>query len=171
MGKHHAKSRKAFTLIELIIVIAIIAILAAAIFVAIDPARRLHEARNARRRSDVVTILEAVKKHQVDNEGALFSSLESATAGVYYMIGSGCSYGEPVGFCGAATVEGDCMDITQVGSGYLADLPYDPLTGSASGTDYYIMKGTHNEVYVGACDPEGEGAGGTGTAPTIDVAR
>ncbi|MBN1258340.1 prepilin-type N-terminal cleavage/methylation domain-containing protein, partial [Candidatus Peregrinibacteria bacterium] len=42
-------AKKAFTLLELIIVIAVIAILAAAIFVAVDPARRLHEARNARR--------------------------------------------------------------------------------------------------------------------------
>ena len=36
-----------FTMVELIIVIAIIAILAAGIFVAIDPAKRLHEARNS----------------------------------------------------------------------------------------------------------------------------
>ena len=45
-----------FTLVELIIVIAIIAILAAAIFVAIDPARRLNEARNARRSSDITNV-------------------------------------------------------------------------------------------------------------------
>ncbi|MDQ5970976.1 MAG: hypothetical protein QG603_753, partial [Patescibacteria group bacterium] len=43
------KTFKGFTLIELIIVIAVIALLAAATFVAINPAKRVGDANNSRR--------------------------------------------------------------------------------------------------------------------------
>ena len=42
-------SKKGFTLIELIIVVAIIALLAAATFVAVNPAKRIGEANDAQR--------------------------------------------------------------------------------------------------------------------------
>lgn len=62
-------TQSGFTLIELIIVIAIIAILAAAIFVAIDPAKRLNQSRNSRRSTDSMALLDALLKYQVDGLG------------------------------------------------------------------------------------------------------
>ena len=162
--------KKAFTLIELIIVIAIVAILAAAIFVAVDPARRLHEARNAVRSSDTATILEAVKKYQVDNGGTHVTAIATGiTAGEYHVIGtagSGCN-----STCTAQTTQADCVDISGMGNTYLAAVPMDPSTGTAANTDYYLVKGSTNEITVGACDAEGEGAGGAGSAPAIEVTR
>lgn len=163
------RSNKGFTLIELIIVIAVIAILAGSIFVAIDPARRLHESRNARRASDITTILDAVLKYQADNEGTHYSTVDALTAGNYYTIGT-CSTGGNSD-CGAQTTQTPCVDISGIGSNYLASVPMDPKTGTESKTDYYMMIDSNGALTVGACDPEGEGAGGSGTAPTIELSR
>src|SRR3990167_3330229 len=74
----HLSSRKGFTLIELLIVIAIIAALAIAVFVALDPAKRLIDAKNARRTSDVDTVLTAIHAAIVDNKGTLPSPLTTS---------------------------------------------------------------------------------------------
>ncbi|PIQ77521.1 hypothetical protein COV82_04115 [Candidatus Peregrinibacteria bacterium CG11_big_fil_rev_8_21_14_0_20_46_8] len=166
---HRSRKLLGFTMVELIIVIAIIAILAAVIFVAVDPARRLHEARNARRSSDVQTILDAVVKYQVDNDGAHYSTVATATAGSYYVIGtagSGCDT-----TCGAQTTQAACLNLSALPANYLSAVPTDPNGGTAANTDYYISRSATNNITVGACDPEGEDAGGTGTAPTIEVSR
>lgn len=163
------KSKKGFTLIELIVVIAIIAILAGSIFVAIDPARRLQESRNARRASDVTNILDSVIKYQADNDGTHYSTVASAVAGNYYVLGTCASGGDTT--CTAQTTQAACVDLTSIGSNYLAIVPKDPKTGTDANTDYYIMKDSNGAITIGSCDPEGEGAGGSGTAPTIEVAR
>lgn len=161
--------KKGFTLIELIIVIAIIAILAAAIFVAIDPARRLHESRNARRWSDMTNVLDAVVKYQVDNGGTHYSTIAALTAGDYHTIGT-CATGGDSG-CSAQSTEAACVDLSSIGSNYLATVPVDPSTGTAALSDYYLLVDSNGAITVGSCDPEGEGAGGSGTAPTITLTR
>lgn len=184
--------KKGFTLIELIIVIAIIAILAAAIFVAIDPARRLHEARNSRRWSDVTTILDTVVKYQVDNEGTHYATVAALTAGEFAIIGTQtadatCSDAHASGYYDNATeacegsdaddtdAVGDCVDLSGIGSNYLATVPYDPGIGTSTegfaNSRYYIGVDANGAVTVGACEEEGEGAGGNGTAPTIELTR
>ncbi len=162
-------TQKGFTLIELIIVIAIIAVLAGAIFVALDPARRLHESRNARRSSDITNILDAVIKYQVDNEGTHYSTIAALTAGNYYTIGT-CSSGGDSG-CTAQTTQAACVDLSGIGSNYLGVVPKDPSTGTDAKTDYYLKKDSNGSITVGACDSEGEGAGGSGTAPTLELTR
>lgn len=160
-------SKKGFTLIELIIVIAIIMIIAGSIFVAIDPARRLYESRNSRRASDVATILEAIKTYQADNEGTHYSVVDGMTNGTYYQIGS-CTTGSD---CTAQTVNAACKDLSAIGTGYLAKVPKDPKDGTTAETKYYMMKDANGAVSVGACEPEGTGAGGASAAPDIEVAR
>lgn len=153
-------NRKAFTLVELIIIIAIIAILAAMTFVAIDPARRVHEANNAKRSSDVETILDALKKHQTDNDGNLLASLSGLTAGQPYVIGtdtSNCDLN-----CTAKTTPAACVDIAALPQNYLASIPIDPVSGSAGNSDYYLTVTALGNLIIGACDPEGEGPGGSG---------
>ena len=81
------KKQEGFTLIELLVVIVIISILAAIIFVAVDPGTRFGDARDARRRAEVVSILNAVLKYQIDNDGDLPSVIDSVT-GSSQMLGT-----------------------------------------------------------------------------------
>ena len=61
--------RIGFTLVELLVVIAIIAILFAVVLVAINPAQRFKDSRNARRLSDVGSIVGAVTTYTADKRG------------------------------------------------------------------------------------------------------
>ena len=65
------KSRKlpAFTLIELLIVIAIVGIMAAAVILAINPAKRSGQARDAIRKNDIVVLADAFQAYYVTHEG------------------------------------------------------------------------------------------------------
>jgi len=155
---------KGFTLIELLIVIGIIAILAAIIYTAVDPARRFAEARNATRWSEVNSILNAYLKYTVDNAGTEPVTL---TAGTYYMIGTGSD----ASGCTPATTAVVDLGTDKLVDTYLASVPYDPsITDSAVGaakTLYYISKSTNGRITVGACTPETIG----GTTPAITVSR
>lgn len=157
-----------FTLVELIIVIAIIAILAGAIFVAIDPARRLNETRNARRASDIATILDAVKKYQADNQGIHYDEIDDLDEDDYYAIGTDGQSCDGCSIVGGIT---ECVDLEDMGENYLAILPHDPLEGNENNTQYYLLKGSNGAITIGSCAAEGEGPGGSGTPPVIEVTR
>jgi len=156
------KKSKGFTLIELLIVIGIIAILAAIIYVAVDPARRLAEARDADRWSSVNSILNAVLKYTVDNRGAMPANLTAVDTGTYVLgtDATGCT-------CTAtatSTTAAACVDLTSaLVDTYLSSIPYDQKSGSAANTDYYIYRSASGRIKVGACDPE--------RATAIGVAR
>jgi prepilin-type N-terminal cleavage/methylation domain-containing protein len=63
------QAKKGFTLIEILVVIGLIAILAAIVLIAINPARQFAQARNSQRVSNVETILNAIGQNMADNKG------------------------------------------------------------------------------------------------------
>lgn len=149
---NEAKKEEGFTLVELLIVVAIIAILAGVVFVALDPAQKFGEARDSTRETDVQSIAQAISVDQVDNGGDYVSSIESVSSSQNFMIGT-CSDGN-AGSCSDVSIESNCVDLTGLSDeGYLPEVPTDPQEGSATNTGYYLRKST-SSVFVGACTHE-----------------
>ncbi|OIO55632.1 hypothetical protein AUJ46_00745 [Candidatus Peregrinibacteria bacterium CG1_02_54_53] len=163
--------RRGFTLIELIVVIAVLAVLAVIIFIALDPAMRIHQSRNACRWSDVTDIIEAVKTYEADT-GNLPDSIDTASDSVQ-VIGEGLGTCTSVVCPGQTVIGTNCAvsDFDTVLRAYIKKPPTDPQNGTDNDTRYYINRDIYGIITVGACDSEGEDAGGTGTAPSIAVSQ
>lgn len=133
--------RRGFTLIELLLVIGIIAILAAIVIVAINPTKQLGDARNAQRRSDVNTVLNAVYQYSIDNNGNLPTTI-SATA-------------TPICRSGVAVNCTGLINLNMLTGSYLVGLPNDPSTATALSTRYTIFRdATTRRVTVASPDAE-----------------
>lgn len=65
------KQAQGFTLLEVLLVVAIISILAGIVIIAINPGKNLGDTRNAQRSADVNTILNATYQYELDNNGSL----------------------------------------------------------------------------------------------------
>ena len=150
---------KGFTLIELLIVIGIIAFLASIILVAVDPRKRFAQARDARRWSEVNSILNAVLKYAADNDGDLPAGIDAVpgTAQILGTASSGCNVGCAV----AGTTTAACADIEpSIVETYIVQIPIDPkgndgtYTYDSTRTGYYINKTAEDRITVGACNPE-----------------
>lgn len=114
-------SEKGFTLVEIIIVIAIIGILAAVTIIALRPQEIIANGRNSRRTNDVSALNSAVGQWLVReglNETDQYSTLGLTDNGVSALVPSdGSISGEGVG----------ATDVTVlVSAGYMQNLPIDP---------------------------------------------
>ena len=104
------QKKKGFTLIELLVVIVIIAVLAVTVFVALNPGKRIKDARDSRRLSDLDSVLTAVHEYIVDNKGNLPTGLSAGM--VEKQLGTavtGCTTAS--GGCSVAG-NADCVDLT-----------------------------------------------------------
>ncbi len=151
------KNRKnGFTLVELLIVIGIIVILLSVVLIAIDPAKRLKQSRDAVRRQDVGDVLEAIITYEGDNNGTIPTGIDSVS-GTYQILGAGGSTGCAAVSCTNVTTlsSGACLDLSSaVVPTYLASMPIDPLTGSANNTLYAVDKNSAGRIIVASCVPE-----------------
>ncbi len=135
------KYKKGFTLIEILLVMGIIAILAAVVIVAINPARQFAQARNSQRTSNVFSILNAVSQNMADHQGVFecTAGVIPTTATVLKSSGGYNIY--------------DCIVPT-----YLPALPFDPSANGAhvtNASDYYTgytisLDTTTNRITVAA---------------------
>lgn len=136
-----------FTLLEVLLVVAIIAILAGIVIIAINPGKNLGDSRNAQRSSDVTTILNAVYQYSLDNNGVLPTSVTTTSTEICNTTGAGCASPTAIDL-GVLTTNGK----------YLVAIPKDPQCPSvciSNGAGYMISKdATTGRVTVNAPDAE-----------------
>lgn len=146
---------KGFTLIELIIVIAVIALLAAATFVAVDPAKRIGMARDTQRWADVTAIADAVSTYIADNNGTFPTSTNGAAIhGTFGIMPLG-SVPLTYSLCQNTTTNQTMgVLLTNVTPTYLPTMPIDPagLSTYTTSTGYYFYRAASGRITVGACE-------------------
>lgn len=118
------KRQAGFTLIEILVVIGIIAILAAIVIIAINPARQFAQARDTQRRNDVTALLNSIGQYMADNDG-LFTDCVTLPTAAPEEIGTGV---------GNVDIE-DCIVPT-----YISTMPMDPDGGTAASTGYQVQE-------------------------------
>jgi len=131
--------------LEILLVVGIIAILAGIVILAINPSKQLGDTRNAQRRSDVLTILNAVYQYSIDNNGDLdtITDLDGAL--------------EQAETCDDAGTDAlDLYDsLVSASSTYLTDIPHDPLEDGVSTSGYFVVQKDSDRVIV-CIDPDNE---------------
>ena len=149
----HRSHTSGFTLLEVLLVVAAIAILAGIVIFAINPGKQLAELRNAKREADISLIVNAVYQYAVDNRGAMPADIVSEAD-------SNCpSHLADDEICtsdgGKQTCGVDLIELTD-NQKYLVSTPVDPngSTQGADGTGYVIHKNENGRLV--ACAPNAE---------------
>ena len=149
--KKGLRNQQGFTLLEVLLVVAIIAILAGIVIIAINPGKQLADSRNAQRSADVTTILNAIYQYSLDNNG----SLPAAGGGVVITT-------TVTEICKTNAVS--CTGLVDLGVGgltvlgkYLVSMPIDPScptncagANGVNGTGYKVAKDANGRITVDA---------------------
>ena len=146
MNKNIKKNKKkGFTLIEILVVIGIIAVLAAIVLVAVNPARQFKLARDTQRTSNVAAILNALGQNISEHKGSLTCNgavvtlpntstvIRKDTTGIGFDLGT-------------------CLV-----PDYISSLPYDPANTEAFynsaesyNTGYFVTQDANGRITINA---------------------
>lgn len=153
---------------EILLVVGIIAILAGIVILAINPTKQLGDARNAQRRSDVLTILNALYQYSLDNNGVMPTDVAGLTASPTCDAGGQAPTNE---ICQEISGDETCTapiklydTLVTASSTYLTAIPKDPsVEVGADGTGYGVARLDSGRITV--CAPKAE------SGVTISVTR
>jgi len=132
------KTLKGFTLIEILVVVALIAILTAITFIAINPAKNFADTRNAQRSSDVVQILNAVTQYTSEQGNAI--------SGITLVGGGAVPTCPTVAHIGTANAAVDLA--TLLVPTYIVGIPVDPQPLGTAATTGYTICTTSGRVQI-----------------------
>jgi prepilin-type N-terminal cleavage/methylation domain-containing protein len=154
-------SQKGFTLIEILVVIAILAVLAAVVFAALNPVGRFQDSRNTTRRQSMQEVLTALKLFSVDHSG--FQPCINGATGTPGNCGTGysivpldagnftsgvpnCKPALPAATASCTSLSTLSTALTSTGTNgmYLSKIPTDPSDGSP----YYVALTNDGMHYV-----------------------
>jgi len=144
-----------FTLLEVLLVVAIIAILAGIVIVAINPGKNLGDARNANRSADVNTIINGIYQYELDNNGAS-PPIGSRTGAVAITTTATEICNSTASTC-TGLVD---LNVLSTNGKYLVGIPTDPTcpTGppacNANGAGYKVLLTSNNRLQVTAPQAE-----------------
>lgn len=130
--------QKGFTLLEILLVVAAIAILAGIVILAINPAKQLADTKNAQRKIDVNTILNAVYQYTIDHSGTLPATITTTATEICKTNATSCT---------------NLVDLSVLTASerYLISIPSDPSGGIiTNGTGYKIAKDQYGRLIVSA---------------------
>lgn len=150
------KINKAFTLLEILLVVAAIAILAGIVILAINPSKQLEDTNNSRRVADVRTISDSLYEYAIDHSGEFPEGIDETPR----MLGTDTDdcrvYINDI----LGETANECLDIKEyIAPVYTADIPYDPVIGSKEKTYYAVYK-EKNRTKVVRLDSGGDDSGG-----------
>lgn len=152
---------KAFTLIELLIVITIISILGSAVTIVLNPAELLAESRDGERVADIESIVRAVNLARADNTGLALGDVNTVYISIPY-VDTDCDYPTvnslglptlPAGWTYRCSSDANYrktngsgwlpVDLTSISTGVLLPvLPIDPVNSVAENSFYAYYPGS-----------------------------
>ncbi len=122
------KNNKGFTLLELLLVVAGIAILATIVFAVLSPADTLNKFNDSKRKSDIQEVMTAMKLYSIDNGGDVPNKTSDGWGTKNQTI------------CADNGNEGDDCDLALTdltdASHYLVSIPTDPTVGTSAVSGY-----------------------------------
>lgn len=140
-----SKTKKGFTLLEILLVIAAVGILAAIVLVAINPNKQLEAARVAKRKSDINTLIKAIGQYSIDNNGQYPSGIDTGAKVI-------CpSSSPPVG----------CVDLSLLSPDYVANIP-------EADTGYYYIRRNSAGAGIEITHPK-DSIWNIGGTPSLDL--
>lgn len=138
--KNSISRTRGFTLIEILLAIGILAILATAVIIAINPARQFAEARNTQRWGDIHAIMNATYQYATGHKGAIPSEILSGSSPYDICLPDASSCSTMIGL----------PSLTE-NAKYLTAVPVDPSCPDECGsnsTGYSISKNDDGRIHV-----------------------
>jgi len=137
------KKYEGFSLIEILVVVALIIILATITIVAINPAKNFRDTRNAQRSADVMQILNAVTQ---------YTSEEGHTIAGFGTIPTCPVTGPGTGVIGTGGINLASILVDE----YIVAIPKDPSNGTDADTGYRICQTAGGRVQIDAPGAEAD---------------
>jgi len=137
------QKNKGFTLLEVLLVVAIITILAGIVILALNIGKQLSATRNAERMMEVNAILNATYQYSLDNDGNIPATITATPTEICKTGATSCS----------GLID---LSVLTANEEYLVSLPVDPRATNVNGTGYTIAKTAYDRIIVAAPNAERE---------------